>query len=329
MRIHALSIAIGAVLAAAATGACVGSIGDGGNTSGGAHPGGPGSSGGTTADSACVDVGKVTIHRLNNTEYDNTVHDLLGDTTQPAEANFPIDDAAYGFDDNLDVLFHQPRALRGVRHRRPGARADGGHWGRPCDNHDVHTLPLDSDSCARQILGAIAKRAWRRPVTDQELTELLAQVTLATQQGDDFDAGIEQALRVILVSPNFVYRAEIDPDPTSTTAHPLNDYELASRLSYFLWSSMPDDALFASADAGKLTGDPTELGKQAQRMLSDPKAQGLADTSRCSGSRRGIDQAVPDPMTYLTFSESVRTSMVSETREFMRSFCSATSAFST
>ena len=182
------------------------------------------------------------------------------------------------------------------------------------------TPAAGSDACARQILGPLAKRAWRRPVTDQELSELLAQVTLATQQGDGFDTGIEQAIRVMLVSPNFVYRAEIDPDPTSTTSHPLNDYELASRLSYFLWSSMPDDMLFAAADAGKLTSDSAELDRQAQRMLADPRAQGLPDTFALQWLTRGLDQAVPDPMTYPAFSDAVRTSMYSETREFMRSF---------
>ena len=113
-------------------------------------------------------------------------------------------------------------------------------------------------------------------LTEGELGDLLGFVDLAKAEGDTVEHGIGVALRAVLVSPNFVFRVELDPEPTDTTPHPLSDYELASRLSYFLWSSMPDDELFAAAEAGQLS-DPEELEKQVRRMLDDDKAGALVE----------------------------------------------------
>lgn len=105
------------------------------------------------------------------------------------------------------------------------------------------------ESCARQIISAFARKAWRRTVTEKEVDALMALVNVAKTEGDTLEQGVSLALRAILVSPHFVFRVETDPDPASLASHPLNDFELASRLSYFLWSSMPDEELLAAAEA--------------------------------------------------------------------------------
>jgi hypothetical protein len=95
------------------------------------------------------------------------------------------------------------------------------------------------EPCLRTILAAFSKRAFRRPVTDAERGRLAAIGMTAIGEGQGFDAGLALSLQAVLVSPHFLYRIELDPDPRSLTPHPLSVYELASRLSYFLWSSMP------------------------------------------------------------------------------------------
>src|SRR6185503_1932666 len=105
----------------------------------------------------------------------------------------------------------------------------------------------EGDTCVYTILSTFAGRAWRRPATVDEINRLMVPVTTAIGQGDSYEQGLTLALRAVLLSPHFTFRVELDPDPASLTAHPVSSYELASRLSYFLWSSMPDDALFASA----------------------------------------------------------------------------------
>jgi hypothetical protein len=132
------------------------------------------------------------------------------------------------------------------------------------------------ETCGRNILRAFARRAWRRPPTDAEVERLYQFITEVKLGGQDFEAGLRLALQAVLVSPYFVYRLEVDPNPTSLEPRPLDDFELASRLSYFLWSSMPDEELLAAAEQGALQ-DVELLEKQARRMLDDPKAQALID----------------------------------------------------
>lgn len=128
-------------------------------------------------------------------------------------------------------------------------------------------------ACARQIFTAFLRRAYRRPATTEDVAGLVALVDLALTEGDDFETGIRLGLQAALTSPHFLYRVEVDADPA---AHPLSPHELASRLSYFLWSSMPDEELFAAADEGRL-GTTAELRAQAERMLDDPRAAALTD----------------------------------------------------
>ncbi|HEU4689653.1 MAG TPA: DUF1592 domain-containing protein [Vicinamibacterales bacterium] len=136
------------------------------------------------------------------------------------------------------------------------------------------TSQQNEEACARQIVSTLARRAFREPVNDRDLQPLLAFYKTGRQEGS-FDVGIERALQLILASPKFVFRVERDPANLEPgTVYRVSDFELASRLSFFLWSSIPDDELLAEASAGRLK-NATVLERQTRRMLADPKAEAL------------------------------------------------------
>jgi hypothetical protein len=407
-----------------------------------------------TAYDPAADPGRVTMHRLNRVEYNNTIRDLLGTTLTPAD-DFPADDRGYGFDNISDVLSISPLQLelyeraaeelaleamhlpsQSETNRTEAESLDGqvgaasgeawnlwsagelpltyefpstGRykitarlWGQQAGdepvkvnllvggavagNFDVTSTsaspeevsaeaevtsgtkvvsveflndyydevsgadrnlmvdwievegPLDSsganpirqkilvcdpatgDACVRQILETFAERAFRRPPTTEEVDRLAAFVKLAQDNGESVDKGIELALRAILTSPHFVFRVEVDPAPSSLEKHPLNDFELASRLSYFLWSSMPDDELFEAARAGLLQ-DPVELEAQVRRMLEDPKAEALTDNFAGQWLHtRALDDHVPDYQAFPDWNDELKESMRTETGLFFREF---------
>ena len=130
----------------------------------------------------------------------------------------------------------------------------------------------EESACAEQIITNMAERAFRRPLTEQDRSELLAFYQRSRASSADFEAGVRDAVSAILVSPHFIYRAETGNDAESAVA--LNDFELASRLSFFLWSSVPDEELLQLANAGELQ-DATVLRAQIKRMLADERAKSL------------------------------------------------------
>jgi hypothetical protein len=264
------------------------------------------------------DPGRATLHRLNRAEYDATVRDLLGDTTRPAR-DFPVDDHGYGFDNNADVLSLSPLLME--KYSAAAEKLVEEAWKKGT----LRTCTLDAahpEPCARNILSRFARRAWRRPVKKEEVDRLLGFLALARSHGDPPEVGVKLALRSVLVSPHFLFRVEKDPDPGATAPRRLDDFELASRLSYFLWSSMPDDALLAAAEAGKLTApDGKELEAQVRRMLADPKAQGLVENFAGQWLyTRALDTAEPDPARYGAFNEALRAAMRQETQLVFREF---------
>ncbi|MBZ4398460.1 MULTISPECIES: DUF1592 domain-containing protein [unclassified Myxococcus] len=267
-------------------------------------------------ENTSADPGRVTLHRLNRAEYDATVRDLLGDTTRPAR-DFPADDHGYGFDNNADVLSLSPLLLE--KYATAAEKLVENAWAQGT----VRTCTLDAtnpEPCARDILSRFARRAWRRPVTPEEVDRLLGALTLAKRHGDPPEAGVKLALRTVLVSPHFLFRVEKDPQATSLSPHRLDAFELASRLSYFLWSSMPDEALLQAAEQGQLS-TPEQLEAQVRRMLADPKAQALV--SNFAGQwlfTRALASAEPDPMLYGTFNEDLRQAMRQETELVFQEF---------
>lgn len=175
----------------------------------------------------------------------------------------------------------------------------------------------DRPTEAQKALAQIARRAWRRPVAEDEVKRLVGIAQTAWREGEPYEGGIRLALQAILVSPHFLFRPEADLGQGGVNgARPLNGVELASRLSFFLWSSIPDDRLLELGENGKLLA-PEVLAGEVDRMLADPKADALADgfAAQWLGWRK-LDLVSPDPKLYPTFDEGLRHAMREETRRF-------------
>lgn len=424
---------------------CTGDVGDDDDGEGAGPPGTP----------SGEDPGRVTMHRLNRAEYNNSVRDLLGTATRPAD-EFPSDDHSYGFDNIADTLTLSPLQLELYERSaeilseealglsvlstidRFEAEDVGGSVGQPTDDawnlysvgdvtvtqtlpeegsyvvrvrawqdaagpdaaqmtltvggmivgtFDVEALaanpatieqtiqasagnatvmvsfdndfydeatmadrnlyvdyieiegpigatgtnPLrdkliscepstDGEACVREFIETFVRRAFRRPLEEIEVQALLDIYGLALDAGDDENEGLKLIVRAALTSPHFIYRVEIDPDPESQEAHPLGAFELASRLSYFLWSSTPDDTLLDLAQSGELL-DSSVLAEQVDRMLDDPKSAALVDNFAGQWLfTRALADKSPDYMVFEEFDDELRTSMKSEADLFFGEF---------
>ena len=177
----------------------------------------------------------------------------------------------------------------------------------------------DAEPCAREILGTLARRAYRRPVTDADVETLLQFYRSGYGEGG-FERGIQEGLARLLVSPQFLFRIERDPAQLAAGGvYQISDLELASRLSFFLWSSIPDDDLLDIAADGRLR-DPGVLGAQVRRMLADPRAAALA---RNFGGQwlyiRNLQAVDPDASAYPDFDDNLREAFQRETELFLES----------
>jgi hypothetical protein len=179
-----------------------------------------------------------------------------------------------------------------------------------------HAPGRHNPQCARRVVENLAHRAYRRPPTERELEPLLKLVALAQKQGDSLEEGVRVSLQAMLMSPNFLFRIERDPAGVAG-AYRLNDHELASRISYFLWSSMPDDALLQAADRGTLR-QPGILEAQVRRMLDDPKANAMADNFAAQWlNLRLLDRKKPDAERFPTVDDELLDAMRRETLMFV------------
>jgi hypothetical protein len=176
-------------------------------------------------------------------------------------------------------------------------------------------------ACAEEVLSAFAKRAWRRPLSEAEVAGLVGLVQSGLDAGQGWEDSISLGLQAVLVSPWFLFRVEIDPDPTSLVPHPVSDHELAARLSYFVWSTMPDDQLTAAADQGTLR-QPAVIEAQVRRMLDDPRAEALVDNFAGQWLYlRNLDYPLAkDYAAYPEFDEELQASMKTEAEMFFRTF---------
>ena len=222
----------------------------------------------------------------------------------------------------------------------------------PASYTKIFTCSQKTPQCARTILSTLMERAYRRPVTDEELKSKLDLVALATREGDSFDEGIRLALQAILSSPNFLFRIEANPrvkpiagsteqDPASIlasrsagpvlrtrqtspapraaaeTEYPVSDIELASRLSYFLWASMPDAELMRVAKTGTLR-QPAVLEAQVRRMMADPKGYNLVENWAAQWLQlRNLGRTKPDPKRFPTVDDELIDAMRTETMMFV------------
>ena len=177
----------------------------------------------------------------------------------------------------------------------------------------------EEESCARTILGSLVRRAYRRPVEAGDV-DVLMDFYRAGRDDGSFDAGIQLALERLLIAPDFLFRVVRDPtDVAPATAYALSDLDIASRLSFFLWSSVPDDELLTLAEAGRLN-EPGTLEQQTRRMLADPRATELV--RNFAGQwlyLRNLRAAVPDAITFPEFDENLREAFQRETELFIES----------
>ncbi len=240
-------------------------------------------------DPSNPDPGRVTIRRMNREEYRNTIRDLLGVEFQVRDA-FPADDTGYGFDTIGDVLslspllmekyleaadeiVHQAVTSEGVKNAKRTVWA--ARFSNAKDNEVAPWAPPagaeERKPFTREILRTFADRAFRRPVDEPTLDRLVAMALEIDQQPDTLlGEGIAHAMVAVLTSPRFLFRAEVQPEPNNPgKVVPLDEFALASRLSYFLWSSAPDQELFDLAKQGKLRAN---LRPQIDRMLADSKS---------------------------------------------------------
>jgi hypothetical protein len=260
----------------------------------------------------------VGLQRLTRAEYNRTVRDLFGVTSDPADA-FPPDSVSDGFDNHAKSLTISPQLaallLDAAETIAAEAMANQGAQIVDCQPGDL--------ACVRAALEALALRVYRRPPTADELDDLEGMVEFAAAEGDTFDDGVEYALQAMLMAPQFLYRsvpasspaANGEPSaPEEREVVALDDWSLATRLSYFLWGSTPDDALLAAAGQGELH-DPDGLREQFDRMLADPKAAALYDGFLGQWLQLGkLGAASPDPAAFPQWSDALRDQMLEETR---------------
>ena len=250
------------------SGVGAGSSGSGGTSGSGAIPG-PDS--GATSPMSCagtISPGRAPLRRLNHFEYNNTIHDLLGETTPYAD-NFPADEQGGGFSNNADaqLVTH----LLAESYATAAAAMAASAVTRLSSLYTCSVAATGEDGCAKQFITTFGKRAFRRPLTADEATRLFALYTTG-RTGGTFQDGIGVVIETMLQSPHFTYRVEslVAAQP-GAAAIPVNPYAMATRLSYFLWGTMPDDALFTAADMGALA-TPAEVTAQVQRMMQDNRA---------------------------------------------------------
>ena len=259
-----------------------------------------------------LDPGPKIAHRLSRTEYNHTVRDLLGVGLRPAD-DFPADGGGGGgFDNNASTLFVPPLLLEKylmAAEEVLAAAAPEALFRHPVTWYRSETAAATGD------LRDLARRAWRRPVSAPEMARLLEFYQQTRRRGADSRTATLAAAKAVLVSPNFLFR--IEKDPPGPTPAAIDDHALASRLSYFLWASMPDATLFALADAGRLS-QPKVLEAQVMRMLADPKARALSEqfVGQWLGIRTLGSVAAPDPHKFPEFTPALREAMMTEPTEF-------------
>lgn len=244
------------------------------------------------------------LRRLTRTEYDHTIGDLFGFASDWG-ASFASDTVINGFDNNAAVLTVTPLLADQVRKAAEeiaGQAMTNAAALLPCD-------PSAGRECARAFVSQFGERAFRRPVTEGEITRYLAIFDLGAV--DDFNRGVELVIAAMLQSPSFLYRSELG-EPMAGTLYRLTPHEIAAELSYFLWGSMPDEELLAAARSGALAS-PSEIEAQARRMLAAPRSRAMLD--RFTEQWLAIDQigVVPkDTALYPQLTPQIRADMAGE-----------------
>jgi hypothetical protein len=286
-----------------------GDLGDGA----GVGPGAGGSASGVGPGNDPNAVGPRPLQRLTRREYNNTVRDLLGDVTQPA-TDFPEDrDRAFLFrraglvaTQDADLLRTAAEALAATAMKTPSTVL-------PCD------AASGEEACATKFITDFGKRAYRRPLSEVERTRLMDLYKNARDNLDlSFDEAIRSLLEGMLQSPAFLYHWEspYEAPKREGAALKLSPYDVASRLSYFIWGSMPDQALFDAAAAGTLSTD-AEIAEQAKRMLADDKAKDSVTAFFHEWLEVDeIAQLPKDAASYPDYDDALKAAMLEQTEAF-------------
>ncbi|HVJ16994.1 MAG TPA: DUF1592 domain-containing protein [Polyangiaceae bacterium] len=313
--------------------ACTGEAGGGakgGGPSGGPNPATGGSGGGGPVtenppvgyDPATLDPGHIPAHRLSNTEYNNTVGDLLGTALRPAD--FFQAQTVTGFDTNAGALTSFNATNATAYFDAAKALVDDLFANAALKAKVLTCQPAVTTgdaACAQTIIETFGRLAYRRPLEAAEVTALVGRYDNAlTTLGKDHDGAMGHVLRIMLTSAPFLYWIEVDPDIQAAAAakRALTGYELATRLSYTLWSSMPDLALL---DLNATLADEAVLTAQVDRLLDDPKGQRFIDTffnQWLNVTKLGGHSV--DATTYPTWTEEMRAAMFTDAHNFFSTF---------
>jgi len=251
------------------------------------------------------DPGWTPIRLLTNFEYDLTVHDLLG-VDGPARASFQPDRRENTAYDDVDLV-GVDNAVNDSRYEQYFDTADTlvtTAFADPALRARIVTCQpaaAGDQACTLGIVNAFGLRAWRRPLAPDEADGLVALATAALAEGATFNDAIQRVVTAMLSSAPFLYRMEIDPDPTSRAPRALAPYELASRLSYLMWSSTPDDRLLSLAGGGTLARADV-LRTEVDRLIDDPRSEGFIEAF--GGHWLGADAIAShqvDPVTFPGF----------------------------
>jgi hypothetical protein len=267
-----------------------------------------------------ADPGRVGIHRLNNAEYDNTLRDLLGTASQPA-ALF-LAEEGLNFDNTASALGMTTSQYEGYFNAARDLMVESLANDAQRARFMSCTPAVAADPCARQIIGTFGLQIYRRPLEAGEIDRALQvyDADIARQQSGT--EAIGQALRAMLSGANFLYRIEYDQSPTSTAPHALSGYELASRLSYLTFSSMPDAALFEAAKNGQLA-EPTALEASVDRLLADPKASAFVESfaGQWLSTRKLLTHSVTAQV-FPTYTPELSDAMIAEGNAWFQDFLS-------
>lgn len=311
-----------ALVGALTMAACVGQIGDGA-PGGGAGVGPTGGVGPTAATCGSTYApGHIAVHRLTNAEYDNTVDDLLFTAATPATAFDPSPAGQSGFSNDSNALIISDDLIAAY-YTAGEALAKGvvASKGTAGGAYSQIVTCAPSTACAQATVTNLATRAYRRPVTPAEVATLMGVYNNDT----DFDTGIQDVINAILVNPKFIFEYTTSPQSQVAGAtFAIDDYAIASRLSYALWQTMPDDTLFQLAQTGQLH-EPATLQAQVARMLKDPRVSNMLQSLRDDWA--GLLTLADPKGTLVGLSDDVRAAMVGEVDAFLQDLVTSDKSF--
>jgi hypothetical protein len=262
-----------------------------------------------------IEPGDAPIRRMTRVEYNNTVRDLLGEESHPGSSFVP-EEEALGFNNQATSL-GVTQLLAEQMMNAAEAIAAKAVSNLPALMPYCDAATAGEDACATMFIERFGKRAFRRPLAPDEASRFF-ELFAWGRSTIDYKGGLGLVIQAMLQSPHFLYRVELGmPDPVEADVVPLGPYEIASRLSYLLWNSMPDDELFAAADAGELATR-EQIAAQARRMLEHPHArQAVANFHSQWLKLTHIETAAKDEATYPLYHDGLRSLWKQETEAFL------------